>query len=111
MDRLGVQRPDHTPHATEYVEQMVALIDELIGRGHAYETSDGVYFEVKTLPGYGLLARQPLELAARRRAGRDRRGQAGVVRLRALEEGQAGRADVGVTVGRRAGRAGTSSAP
>src|ERR671926_496836 len=29
--------------------------------GHGYETSDGVYFEVKTLPGYGLLARQPLD--------------------------------------------------
>jgi cysteinyl-tRNA synthetase len=61
MDRLGVLRPDHIPHATEYVERMVALIGELIARGHAYETSDGVYFEVKTLPGYGLLARQPLE--------------------------------------------------
>jgi cysteinyl-tRNA synthetase len=61
LDRLGVQRPDHMPHATDYVEQMVVLVDELIGRGHAYVTSDGVYFEVKTLPGYGLLARQPLE--------------------------------------------------
>ncbi len=61
MDRLGVLRPDHVPKATQYVEKMVAFIDELIGRGHAYETSDGVYFEVRTLPGYGLLARQPLD--------------------------------------------------
>ncbi|HZN16507.1 MAG TPA: cysteine--tRNA ligase [Acidimicrobiales bacterium] len=61
LDRLGILRPDHIPHATEYVERMVALIGELIARGHAYETTDGVYFEVKTLPGYGVLARQPLE--------------------------------------------------
>lgn len=61
MDSLGILRPDRTPHATEYVGQMVALIAQLIERGHAYETSDGVYFEVTTLPGYGLLARQPLE--------------------------------------------------
>jgi cysteinyl-tRNA synthetase len=61
MDRLGVRRPHHVPHATDYVEKMVAFIDELIGRGHAYETTDGVYFEVKTLPDYGLLARQPLD--------------------------------------------------
>jgi cysteinyl-tRNA synthetase len=61
LDRLGVNRPDHVPHATEYVEKMVVFIDELIGQAHAYETTDGVYFEVKTLPDYGLLARQPLD--------------------------------------------------
>jgi len=61
MDALDVLRPDQTPHATAYVEQMVALIDDLVGRGVAYETATGVYLSVLDVPGYGLLARQPLE--------------------------------------------------
>jgi cysteinyl-tRNA synthetase len=61
MDLLGVLRPNDTPHATAYIEQMVALVSDLVRRGIAYETSDGVYLNVEQVPGYGLLARQPLE--------------------------------------------------
>ncbi len=60
-DRLGVKRPTEDPHATAYVDEMVALIAELVGAGKAYETSDGVYLSVDTVPGYGLLARQSLD--------------------------------------------------
>jgi cysteinyl-tRNA synthetase len=61
MDALNVRRPDHDPHATAYVEQMVALIGRLVDRGAAYETSDGVYFQADRVDDYGLLARQPLD--------------------------------------------------
>jgi cysteinyl-tRNA synthetase len=61
MDALEVQRPDHDPHATAYVEQMVELIARLVDRGAAYETSDGVYFSPETVDDYGLLARQSVE--------------------------------------------------
>lgn len=61
MDSLGVMRPDETPHATEYVDQMVALISELVERDAAYQTSDGVYFRCATVDDYGLLARQSLD--------------------------------------------------
>jgi cysteinyl-tRNA synthetase len=61
MDQLGVLRPSDVPHATAYIEQMVALVADLVGRGVAYEISDGVYLNVEQVPGYGLLARQPLE--------------------------------------------------
>jgi cysteinyl-tRNA synthetase len=61
MDALGVLRPDDTPHATAYVPRMVQLVDDLMGRGVAYETADGVYLSVEQVDGYGLLARQPLE--------------------------------------------------
>jgi cysteinyl-tRNA synthetase len=61
MDRLGVARPDADPHATAYVERMVDLVGRLVAAGAAYETGDGVYLAVDTVPGYGLLARQPLE--------------------------------------------------
>ncbi len=61
MDALEVLRPDETPHATAYVDRMIALIADLVGRGVAYETATGVYLSVLDVPGYGLLARQPLE--------------------------------------------------
>jgi cysteinyl-tRNA synthetase len=61
MDRLEVLHPDEEPHATEYVERMVDYIANLVDRDHAYETDDGVYFDVSSLPDYGLLARQSLE--------------------------------------------------
>jgi cysteinyl-tRNA synthetase len=61
MDGLGVLRPTSTPHATAYVEDMVRLVTDLIERGVAYETSDGVYLNVEQIEGYGLLARQSLD--------------------------------------------------
>ena len=61
MDGLGVLRPTSTPHATAYVEDMVRLVADLVGRGVAYETSDGVYLNVEQVQGYGLLARQSLD--------------------------------------------------
>ncbi len=61
MDALGVKRPSHDPHATAYVEQMVALIERLVVAGQAYETSDGVYFTPQVVADYGLLARQSID--------------------------------------------------
>jgi cysteinyl-tRNA synthetase len=61
MDRLDVLRPDHVPHATGYVEGMVELVSELLERGAAYVTSDGVYLSVEAVPGYGLLPHQSLD--------------------------------------------------
>ncbi|MDE0803436.1 MAG: cysteine--tRNA ligase [Acidimicrobiales bacterium] len=61
MDRLGIMRPQKTPHATEYVDEMVALIEGFIVDDVAYETSDGVYLDVSKVDGYGLLAHGSLE--------------------------------------------------
>jgi cysteinyl-tRNA synthetase len=55
VDRLGVKRPTHDPHATAYVEEMVAWVAGLVDGGVAYETSDGVYLSVAAVPDYGLL--------------------------------------------------------
>ncbi|HMK96962.1 MAG TPA: cysteine--tRNA ligase, partial [Acidimicrobiales bacterium] len=60
MGKLGVERPDSTPHATAYVDQMVVLVQDLLARGHAYQGGDGVYFSTESVPSYGLLARQDL---------------------------------------------------
>jgi cysteinyl-tRNA synthetase len=61
MAKLSVLRPDAVPHATEFVVQMVELIERLIAAGVAYQTSDGVYLEVAHVADYGALAGQPLE--------------------------------------------------
>ena len=61
MDAMGVLRPTDTPHATEYVDDMVAMIGELVAEDSAYSTDDGVYLSVATVNDYGLLAHQRLE--------------------------------------------------
>ncbi|MCU0309701.1 MAG: cysteine--tRNA ligase [Acidimicrobiales bacterium] len=61
MAAIGVDRPDHDPHATDYVERMVVLVADLIERGAAYVAADGVYFSPETVADYGLLARQSVE--------------------------------------------------
>jgi cysteinyl-tRNA synthetase len=61
-DALGVLRPTYEPRATGHVTEMVELMDRLLERGHAYRGEDGnVYFDVRSLPGYGSLTRQSLE--------------------------------------------------
>ncbi len=73
MDAIGVMRPTHDPHATDYVPQMVALIERLVEAERAYVTSDGVYFVAESVEDYGLLARQSIESlrAGARVAGND----------------------------------------
>jgi cysteinyl-tRNA synthetase len=61
MDAIGVMRPDESPHATAYVDHMVALIERLIGADVAYRGGNGIYLSVERVDGYGLLARQSLE--------------------------------------------------
>ncbi|CAA9221926.1 MAG: Cysteinyl-tRNA synthetase [uncultured Acidimicrobiales bacterium] len=70
VERLGCRRPDEVPHATQYVDEMVTYIQDLIDRGRAYATDDGVYFSVESLEDYGQLARQSLE--SLREGGGDR---------------------------------------
>lgn len=61
MGELGVLRPTEVPHATEYVEQMVSMIGDLVSRNVAYTTDDGVYLDISSVPDYGLLAHQSLD--------------------------------------------------
>lgn len=62
MHQLNVRDADHRPHATEYIDAMLALIGELVDRGHAYEVpGQGVYFAVETFPGYGALPHRSLD--------------------------------------------------
>jgi len=64
MDRFGIARPDHRPHATEYVAEMLDFIGGLVDRGAAYSIKGkGVYFSVAAHHRYGdLIGRTPEEL-------------------------------------------------
>jgi cysteinyl-tRNA synthetase len=56
LDRLGFERAEHYPRATDYVPEMIALIDELKARGHTYESDGSVWFRIASFPGYGKLS-------------------------------------------------------
>ncbi|UWP93577.1 cysteine--tRNA ligase [Aliiroseovarius crassostreae] len=57
MGALGAQEPDQMPRATEYIAPMIAMIEELIAKGHAYPDGAGhVLFSVKSYDNYGALS-------------------------------------------------------
>jgi cysteinyl-tRNA synthetase len=57
-DALGLGRPDALPKASEFVEQIIRFISELIDGGYAYEVEGDVYFRVARDPEYGRLSGQ-----------------------------------------------------
>lgn len=56
MAALGAAPPDHEPRATEYIAQMIAMSEELIAKGHAYEAEGHVLFRVRSYKDYGALS-------------------------------------------------------
>jgi cysteinyl-tRNA synthetase len=60
-DRLGLGRPDHEPRASETIDGIVALIADLVARGHAYAADGDVYFAVRSYPGYGELSHRKID--------------------------------------------------
>ena len=56
MAALGAREPDHMPRATQYIPQMVTMIEELIAGGHAYEAEGHVLFAVESYENYGALS-------------------------------------------------------
>ena len=106
---FGLEMPDEQPLATETIPEIIALVEELVRTGHAYQAGGDVYFRVASFP----VVRRALGAPARpgRGAGAEP-AEGGPARLRALEgdEGRGGHL-VGVARGGPAGPAGTSSAP
>ncbi len=58
MSALGVQEPDIEPHATDNIPGMIAMIERLIERGHAYAADGHVLFSVASDPDYGELSKR-----------------------------------------------------
>ena len=59
---LGVQKPDFEPRATQFVPDMIAMIETLIAKNKAYPAPNGdVYYAVREFDGYGKLSGKSLE--------------------------------------------------
>ena len=57
MDALGVLRPTIEPRATQHIGQMIAMMERLIEKGHAYAAEGHVLFSVPSMDDYGELSR------------------------------------------------------
>src|SRR3984957_1578171 len=67
---LGCRLPDVEPRAAGHIPDMIALIERLIDRGHAYQAGGDVYFDVNTAAGYGSpLGHHPDEMRPAEDAG------------------------------------------
>ena len=64
LRELRIQPAESYPRATEYIPQMVALVEKLAARGHTYEAEGSTYFRVATLSGYGKLSRVEIDTAS-----------------------------------------------
>ncbi|MBL4930268.1 cysteine--tRNA ligase [Clostridium paridis] len=75
-DGLNIKRATVNPRATEYVNQIISFVEELIEKGYAYEVDGDVYFKTKNFESYGKLSGQSLEdLQAGARISVDERKQ------------------------------------
>jgi cysteinyl-tRNA synthetase len=58
MGALGVRPPTIAPHATQEIAAMVAMIETLVAKGHAYAAEGHVLFSVPSDPDYGILSKR-----------------------------------------------------
>jgi cysteinyl-tRNA synthetase len=58
MRRLGALAPDVEPRATQYVGEMITMIQRLVDNGHAYAADGHVLFSVPSMDDYGRLSRR-----------------------------------------------------
>jgi cysteinyl-tRNA synthetase len=62
LEKLGCLRPDKEPKASEYVDEMLTMIGQLIERGYAYQAPSGdVLYDVHKFSAYGKLSGKKLE--------------------------------------------------
>ncbi|HEX7153666.1 MAG TPA: cysteine--tRNA ligase [Thermoanaerobaculia bacterium] len=64
LKELRIRPATHYPRATEYIPQMVTLVQRLTERGHTYEVEGSTYFRVASLPGYGKLSRVEIDTSS-----------------------------------------------
>ena len=58
---LGIREATVHPRATENIDAIIATVETLIEKGHAYEVDGNVYFSTRSFKEYGKLSHQPLE--------------------------------------------------
>jgi cysteinyl-tRNA synthetase len=60
MAALGVLPPDVEPHATQHIDEMIRMVESLVGSGHAYVAEGHVLFDVNSFEDYGRLSKRNL---------------------------------------------------
>ncbi|HZI50897.1 MAG TPA: cysteine--tRNA ligase [Terriglobia bacterium] len=55
--RLRIEKPDVITAATDYIPEMIALVERLLANGHAYREGNSIYFRISSFPSYGRLSR------------------------------------------------------
>lgn len=60
-DALNIERATINPRATEFMEEIIQFVKDLVDRGYAYEVDGDVYFHTKKFSEYGKLSGQNLE--------------------------------------------------
>lgn len=60
-DALNIERATVNPRATEYINDIIKFVKELIDKGYAYEVDGDVYFSTKKFEGYGKLSGQNID--------------------------------------------------
>ncbi|VAW36838.1 Cysteinyl-tRNA synthetase [hydrothermal vent metagenome] len=61
IEQLGVLPPDIEPYATAHIPQIIAMINQLIDKGHAYAAQGHVLFAVESYADYGSLSNRKIE--------------------------------------------------
>ena len=56
LERLNIETPEIVCKATEHIKEMLELVEKIMERGYAYETSTAIYFDVSKLDEYGILS-------------------------------------------------------
>ncbi|PIS03349.1 MAG: cysteine--tRNA ligase [Chlamydiae bacterium CG10_big_fil_rev_8_21_14_0_10_42_34] len=61
LDALNIQRAEHYPAATDYIPEMIQMIEQLLEKGYAYKSPNGsIYFSIRQFSTYGRLSRLKL---------------------------------------------------
>lgn len=60
-DNLNIERATVNPRATEYMEEIISFVSDLVDKGYAYEINGDVYFDTSKFKDYGKLSGQKLE--------------------------------------------------
>jgi cysteinyl-tRNA synthetase len=61
MDALGLRRPSHEPKATDFIAEIIAIAEQLIDRGLAYESAGDVYYSVDKFSPYLKLSKRNMD--------------------------------------------------
>lgn len=61
LEALNIEKPEIVPRATAHINEMIEFVQGLIQKGHAYETGDGIYFDILSFKDYGKLSGLDLE--------------------------------------------------